>query len=89
MRSARFEVVTLALDSPAKAAAFLQQIKAATLPAYVDTEGRALSTLGVKTVPTTLLIDAQGREVGRLSGAAAWDGKPAVDLIRSYLKESS
>jgi hypothetical protein len=40
-------------------------------------------------VPTTLLIDAQGREIGRLSGVAAWDEKPALDLIQSYLKESS
>ena len=85
----KFAVVTLALDSPAKADAFLRQIKATTLQAYADTEGQAMSTLGVTTVPTTLLIDAQGREIGRLSGAAAWDEKPAVELIQSYLKESS
>jgi thiol-disulfide isomerase/thioredoxin len=87
--SEKFAVVALALDSPAKAEAFLRQIKATTLRAYTDSEGRALSTLGVTTVPTTLLIDAQGREVGRLSGAAAWDERPAVELIQTYLKESS
>lgn len=84
----RFTVVTLALDSPAKADAFLRQIKATTLQNYTDTQGSALSTLGVTTVPTTLLINAQGREIGRLSGAAAWDEKPALDLIQSFLKES-
>lgn len=84
----RFTVVALALDSPAKADAFLRQIKAGTLQNYTDTQGLALSTLGVTTVPTTLLIDAQGREVGRLSGAAAWDEKPALDLIQSFLKAS-
>lgn len=83
----KFAVVTLALDSPAKAEAFLRQIKATTLQAYTDTEGRALRTLGVSAVPTTLLIDPRGREIGRLSGAAAWDQQPAVDLILSYLKE--
>lgn len=84
----RFTVVTLALDSPAKADAFLRQIKATTLQNYTDTQGLALSTLGVTTVPTTLLIDSQGREIGRLSGAAAWDEKPAIDLIQTFLKES-
>lgn len=84
----RFTVVTLALDSPAKADAFLRQIKATTLQNYTDTQGLALSTLGVTTVPTTLLINAQGREIGRLSGAAAWDEKPALDLIQSFLRES-
>ena len=85
----KFGVVTLALDSPAKAEAFLRQIKATTLRGYTDTQGLALSTLGVTTVPTTLLIDARGREIGRLSGAAAWDEAPALDLIQSYLKEST
>lgn len=84
----RFTVVTLALDSPAKADAFLRQIKVTTLQNYTDTQGLALSKLGVTTVPTTLLIDSQGREIGRLSGAAAWDEKPALDLIQSFLKES-
>lgn len=85
--SNRFQVLTLALDSPAKVQVFLQQIQAATLPPYVDAQGTALSRLGVSSVPTTLLIDAQGREVGRLSGAAAWDEPAAVDLIRSVMKE--
>ena len=84
----RFTVVTLALDSPAKADVFLWQINTTTLQNYTDTQGLALSTLGVTTVPTTLLIDAQGREIGRLSGAAGWDEKPALDLIQSFLKES-
>lgn len=83
----QFTVVTLGLDSPAKAEAFLRQIKATTLLGYTDTQGLALSTLGVTTVPTTLLIDAKGREIGRLSGAAAWDEKPALNLIQSYLRE--
>lgn len=84
----RFSVVTVALDSPAKADAFLRQIKATTLQAYTDSKGRALSTLGVTTVPTTILIDAQGREIGRLSGAAAWDQKPAIELVQFHMGSS-
>lgn len=48
-----------------------------------------MSRLGVNTVPTTLLIDSKGREIGRLSGAAAWDEKPALALIQSYLRKPS
>lgn len=84
----KFVVVTLALDSPVKAEAFLRRINATTLRGYNDSQGLALSTLGARTVPTTLLIDARGREIGRLSGAAAWDEKPALDLIQAFLKES-
>ena len=85
----KFVVITLALDSPAKVEPFLRQINATTLRGYTDTQGLAMTTLGVTALPTTLLIDARGREIGRLSGAAAWDEKPALDLIQSYLKESA
>ena len=53
----RFTVVTLTFYSPSKADAYLRQIKATTLKNYTDIQGLALSTLGVTTVPTTLLID--------------------------------
>jgi len=86
---ASFVVVTLALDSPAKAEEFLRRIKATTLKPYTDSGGVALRTFGVTNVPTTLLIGRDGREIGRLSGAAAWDEKPALDLIQPYLKDGS
>jgi thiol-disulfide isomerase/thioredoxin len=85
----KFVVVTLVLDSPAKVEVFLRQIKATTLRGYTDTQGLSMSTLGATALPTTILIDARGREIGRLSGVAAWDEKPALDLIQSYLKETS
>jgi hypothetical protein len=47
-----------------------------------------LSVLGTTKGPTTLLIEAQGGEIGRLSGTAAWDEKPAIDFIQSYLNDS-
>lgn len=84
----KFAVVTLALDSHVKVEAFLRQIKATTLKGYTDTQGQAMTLLGVSALPTTLLIDVQGREIGRLSGAAAWDEKPALDLIQAHLKEA-
>lgn len=86
---AGFVVVALALDSGPKAEEFLRRIKATTLLPYTDSGGVALRTFGVTNVPTTLLIGRDGREIGRLSGAAAWDQKPALDLIRPYLGDGS
>ena len=39
-------------------------------------------TSGVPGVPTTLLINRDGREVARKMGAAEWDGAEMVALIR-------
>lgn len=87
-RGAGFEVLTLSLDTPARTQRFLQEIRASTLRGYTDDQGRAMTVLGVTSVPTTLLIDSRGREIGRLSGAADWEGKDALQLIDSYLKAS-
>ncbi|CAN7766699.1 TlpA disulfide reductase family protein [Pseudorhodoferax sp. LjRoot39] len=86
-RSATFEVVALSLDSPEKSQAFLRAIQAQTLRGYTDHQGGALRTLGLVSVPTTLLIDAKGREIGRTVGPAAWDGPAALNLIDSITKE--
>jgi hypothetical protein len=35
-------------------------------------------------MPTTLLIDRNGNEIGRVAGAAEWDIPAALALIRRY-----
>ena len=87
MGGADFTVVAISQDRvPAdKVREFLDQIKADNLTFYQDKtmkSGRALGALGL---PTTVLIDRQGREVGRLVGPAEWDAPEAQALIRHYL----
>ena len=36
-------------------------------------------------LPTTMLIDREGNEVGRLEGMANWESPAAEALIRHYL----
>jgi len=40
----------------------------------------------VAVMPTTILIDPEGREIGRLAGAAEWDSDDAQRLIKSVLQ---
>ena len=40
-------------------------------------------------LPTTLLIDAEGRIAGGLEGPLEWDSPEALDLIRHYLEEAT
>lgn len=39
----------------------------------------------VRGLPTTMLIDRDGREVGRLEGMANWESPAAEALIRHYM----
>lgn len=53
------------------------------LAVQVDAQRKAGEVLGVPVLPTTLLIDAEGREVARFVGPAAWDGAEALALLRA------
>ena len=82
-------VVALSIDKGAAALAAVQAFYAShgirNLGVYNDPEGAAGFELGVPGVPVTFLIDREGREIGRLVGAAEWDGAEAVALIRRHL----
>jgi thiol-disulfide isomerase/thioredoxin len=86
--SDRFEVVALAVDRAGAEAAqkFLASAKITELALYIDPTARAGTALKAAGMPTTLLIDAQGREIGRLTGAAEWDSPDAKRLLAAHLK---
>jgi thiol-disulfide isomerase/thioredoxin len=64
---------------------FLEKLGLSALKPYLDPRGAATRALGVRGLPTTLLLDREGRELGRLEGAAQWDGPAALALLRHYL----
>jgi thiol-disulfide isomerase/thioredoxin len=52
---------------------------------YLDQSGEAAHALQAVGVPTTLLIDRAGREIGRKIGAAEWDSPELVRLIERQI----
>jgi thiol-disulfide isomerase/thioredoxin len=54
------------------------------LPVFHDPKGRSLLALKVRGLPTSVLFDREGRELGRLAGHAEWDSDEALALIRFY-----
>lgn len=84
---ADFEVVALSVDRDGLAAvnAFYLQTGIRQLLVYLDKSGQAMFDLGVAAIPTTLLIDRQGNEIGRKIGRAEWDSPALVKMIRNRL----
>jgi hypothetical protein len=39
----------------------------------------------VRGLPTSILIDAEGRELGRLEGAAKWDAPETIAFLRHFM----
>lgn len=66
-------------------APFVQKLGLSKLPIYLDPETKALHAFDSDALPTTVLIDREGREVGRVLGAASWDSASARRLIDRLL----
>jgi thiol-disulfide isomerase/thioredoxin len=83
--SDKFQVVALAVDKSGLEGArkFLSDIKTESLELYADPTARDGLDLKVIGMPTTILIDREGREIGRLIGPAAWDSADAKRLIEA------
>lgn len=82
-----FDVVAINIDRGGadKAAKFLAETGVKHLQLYTDPSGKLFSLVKAVGMPTTLLIDREGREIGRLVGPAEWDSPEAVTLIKAAI----
>ncbi|MGE0717919.1 MAG: TlpA disulfide reductase family protein [Alphaproteobacteria bacterium] len=82
-------VVVLAISSDRGGARqvepFLRKHGVEGLGLWLDPKGAVPRAFGARGLPTTIVIDREGREVGRLEGDAEWDGEAALALLRHYL----
>jgi thiol-disulfide isomerase/thioredoxin len=80
-----FEVVALAVDKSGIEGArkFFGENKIGALKLYADPTARIGTDLRVLGMPTSILIDKEGREIGRLIGPADWEGEDAKRLIEA------
>ncbi len=85
----KFEVVAVNIDTrdADKPKAWLKDVGVEKLAYYADPTARTFQDL--KSVgrafgmPTTLLVDGQGCEIGTIAGPAEWASKDAIELIKA------
>ena len=86
-----FEVVAVNIDTrdPDKPKQFLKEIGVQTLAYYADPTAKTFQDLKAIGrafgMPTTLLVDNQGCEIGTIAGPAEWASDDAVKLIQAAL----
>ncbi len=56
-----------------------------SLPVWLDPKGDLARAWGARGLPTTLIIDRQGRERGRLEGAIDWTAPETLAAIRKLV----
>ena len=86
-----FLVMALSIDRKGAEAVrgFYREVGVEKLAIYVDPSGKGSRSLAIPGVPTTLLIDREGREVARKMGEAKWDSPEMVSLVERTMRGQS
>jgi thiol-disulfide isomerase/thioredoxin len=86
-----FEVVTVNIDTrdPEKPKAWLKEVGIDRLAYYADNSAKVFQDLKAVGkafgMPTTLIVDPNGCELGYLAGPAEWASEDALRLVRAAL----
>jgi len=82
-----FQVVPLSIDKKGLLAvqAFYTELGLTSLAVFVDASGSSVREVSAPGLPTTLLLDALGRELGRALGAKEWDAEAVVAEIEQRI----
>jgi len=82
-----FEVVPVSIDLGGIDAVhkFYADIAVHNLAMYVDTSGQVLRQVGAIGLPTTLIVNRSGQEIGRIIGPAEWDTGDIMQFLKLTL----
>ena len=85
---ADFDVVTISEDKTARKVVdpFFEKNNLTALPRYTDAESAVGRAFRVRGLPSTVLLDRDGNEIGRFEGGANWAGSDALALIDWAIK---
>ena len=86
--NSKFEVVTLSIDTGGVPVVrrFFDKVGTKNLTMYVDQTSLAFTNLRIVGLPTTLIVDANGKELARLIGPATWNDPDMEAYLKTYIK---
>lgn len=84
-----FEILTVNVgEKKYKVRKFVKLIKL-ELPVLLDTDSDTFNNWGVKTLPTSFLVDANGRVQYRVQGDPGWDDEQTFTTIKKLIAETT
>ena len=60
-----------------------------TITHFIDTNLELEKMLGANTLPLTVLVDADGRVLGKVHGAREWDSREALDYLHATFRHAT
>ena len=76
-----FNIIGISTDDDYAAAAKFVKVSGVSFPNFIDRNLVLENMLGANRLPLTVLVDAEGRVIKKISGSRAWDSPEAINLI--------
>ena len=91
MGGENFQVVTIAIDErdPAKIEPFLAAHGAGNLPTLIDLNRTIDKVAQASALPTSLLVDRDGKAKAMLTGDARWNCGKALDAVKAFIADGT
>lgn len=69
--------------------AFAAKLKLDHLTVYLDPKDAVAHAFGVQVLPTSIVLDAAGRVVGKVEGPTQWDGAAMLGVLEPLLQKAA
>jgi peroxiredoxin len=86
MKGKSFTVMAVSVGEKKETVAGFLKSNKYSFPIFLDPTGNATADYGTGSIPTTYLIDKNGKILGRIVGGIEWDNPKIVSLINELLK---
>ena len=87
LNGSKFQMLAVSLDRDPQAARALIKEAGYTFPVLLSPGNKVAEGYGISAIPTTFIIDKQGRIVSRTVGAADWSGAKAIKGLKQLAEE--
>tara|TARA_B110000285_G_C14742336_1_gene431346 strand:- start:126 stop:653 length:528 start_codon:yes stop_codon:yes gene_type:complete len=83
----KIKVYAINMEKPSKLRAgdFFKSIGITSLDIYFDPDFKLVKTFKMRGLPTSILIDKNGREFGRIVGEVDFNSKEFIKLLKKYI----
>ena len=84
-----FQVIPIALDRAESdvVSDFVSGLQISSLEWFIDPSRRSGQAADVFVLPTSVIVDEEGRELGRAIGSVDWESEEASSLIDALLEQ--
>jgi len=92
LKGRNFVMITINIKEPASVVKKFFNKHGLTFSGLLDLSGRVSSQMGIRAIPTTYILDNNGKILGMVMGSRKWDSGKSValfeHLINKYSKDS-